>query len=128
MSGQLNMLTQNLIYKATVKTENQTKFYIGSTGLTFKDRYTKHKYSFKHEKHGNATTLSQHIWKLKNNKVNFKIYWEILTRTKNKYSLKNGCKLCNAEKVEILNIKKSDSLNKRLELQSGCLHYRKQFI
>ena len=33
-------LTQNLIYKATAKTENQTKFYICFTGLTFKDRYT----------------------------------------------------------------------------------------
>ena len=81
-------LTENLIYKATVKTENQTKFYIGSTGLSFKDRYTKHRYSFKHEKHGNATTLSQHIWKLKNNNFDFKIYWEILTRTKKQIQFK----------------------------------------
>ena len=28
----------------------------------------------------------------------------------------NGCKLCNAEKIEILNIKKLESLNKRNEL------------
>ena len=52
----------------------------------------------------------------------------ILSRTKNKYNLKNGCKLCNAEKIEILNVKKSESLNKRNELQTGCLHYRNQFI
>ena len=83
-------LTQNLIFKATMKTENQNKFYIGSAGLTFKDRYTKHRYSFKHEKHGNATTLSQNIGKHKNNTVNFKIYLEILTRTKKKYNLKMG--------------------------------------
>ena len=121
-------LTENVIYKASVKTANETKFYVGSTGLTFKNRYTKHKYSFRHEKNSNATTLSQHIWKLKNNNVNFKIKWEILSRTKNKYNLKNGCKLCNAEKIEILNVKKSESLNKRNELQTGCIHYRKQFI
>ena len=44
------------------------------------------------------------------------------------YNVKNGCKLCNAEKIEILNVKKSESLNKRNELQTGCLHYRNQFI
>ena len=92
-------LTENIIYKPIIKTENQTNFYVVSTGPSFKNRYTKHKYSFKHEKHRNATTLSQYIWKLKNNKVNFKIQWEILTRTKNKYNLKNECKLCNAEKI-----------------------------
>ena len=121
-------LSENVIYKATVKTEKCTKTYIGSTGLTFKDRFTKHKYSFRHEKHSNSTTLSQFIWKLKNNNIDFKINWEILARTKNKYSLKNGCTLCNLEKIEILNSKKSESLKKRNELQSGCLHYRKNFI
>ena len=45
------------------------------------------------KKNSDATTLSQYIWKLKNNNVNFKIKWEILSRTKNKYNLKNGCKL-----------------------------------
>ena len=39
--------------------------YIGSTGLIFKDRFTKNKYSFRHEKHSNNTTLSQFILKLK---------------------------------------------------------------
>ena len=82
-----------------MKTENQTKVYIGFIGLTFKDRDKIHRYIFKHKKHGNATTLSQYIWKLKNKRVDFKIYWEILTRTKNNYSLKNGCKLCNVEKI-----------------------------
>ena len=52
----------------------------------------------------------------------------ILSRTKNKYNLKNGCKLYNAEKIEILNVIKSESVNKRNELQTGCLHYRNQFI
>ena len=37
--------------------------------------------SFKHEKYGNVTTLLQHIWKLKNNKTDFRTYWEILART-----------------------------------------------
>ena len=36
---------KNIIYKATVITENQTKLYVGFTGPSFKNRYTKHKYS-----------------------------------------------------------------------------------
>ena len=71
---------ENIIYKGTFITENQTKFYVGSTGLSFKNRYTKHKFSLEHEKHRNATTLSHYIGKQKNNKVNFKINWEILTK------------------------------------------------
>ena len=77
-----NCLMENIIYKATFITENQIKFYVGSTGLSFKNRYTKHKSSFKHEKHKSTTTLSQYILKLKNNKVNLKIHWELLTRSK----------------------------------------------
>ena len=111
-----------------VTTAIETKFYVASTGLTFKNRYTKYKHSFRHEKHSNATTLSQYIWKLKNNNVNFKIQWETLSKTKNKYNLKNGCKLCNVEKIEILNVKKSESSNKRNELQTGYQHYRIQFV
>ena len=44
-----------LIYDLYVY-ENHTKFNVGSTGLSFKDRYIKHRYSFKHEKSCNATT------------------------------------------------------------------------
>ena len=43
-------LTENVIYRASVETAKETKFYVGSTGLTFKNRYTKHKHSFRHEK------------------------------------------------------------------------------
>ena len=34
-------LMENVIYKATAIAENQTKFYVGPTGLSFKNRYTK---------------------------------------------------------------------------------------
>ena len=52
-------LTENLIYKVTVKTKNHIKFYVGSTRRSFKNSYTKHTYSFKHEMHCSATTLSK---------------------------------------------------------------------
>ncbi len=121
-------LTENNVYKATVVTKNETKCYVGSTGLTFKDRYTKHKFSFNHKKHKNSTALSNYIWKLKDNNIDYKINWEILARTKSKYNIRNGCKLCNIEKLEIAKLNNSEALNKRHELQSGCVHYRNMFF
>ena len=122
-------LTENTVYKATVFniTKNETNFYIGSTGLTFKNRYTKHKHSFNWIAKRNATALSDHIWKLKENNNKYKITWEILARTKIKYNSQNGCKLCNMEKAEIAKLD-SRGLNKRDELQSGCPHYKNMFL
>ena len=40
-----NCLASNLIYKATIKTDNTTKICIGSTSTTVKDRYRNHKAS-----------------------------------------------------------------------------------
>ena len=40
-----NRLTSNLIYKASVNTNNTTNIYIGSTTTIFKDRYQNHKAS-----------------------------------------------------------------------------------
>ena len=37
---------ENVVFKATVTTNNLTKFYDGSTGLSFKNCNTKHRYSF----------------------------------------------------------------------------------
>ena len=91
-------LLQNVIYKATVKTAEETKQYVGSSGLTFKSRYTRHKCSFNNYKYRFKTTLSKYIWELKDKNLDFNIKWEILARTKNKFNLKNGCTLCNMEK------------------------------
>ena len=50
----------DVIYTATT-TEDEPKTYIGSTE-NFKNRYNSHTFSFRHETHRNATTLSHHIW------------------------------------------------------------------
>lgn len=41
----------------TLKYQNDTKSYVGLTGLSSNDRYTKHKCSFEYEKQVNAKTL-----------------------------------------------------------------------
>ena len=49
------------IYRATVKSTNNTATYIGCSN-NFKKRYNAHKNSFRHENYMNATTLSAFVW------------------------------------------------------------------
>ena len=39
-------LNESFIYRATVTSENNTKSFVGSTRFSFKDLYTKYKFSF----------------------------------------------------------------------------------
>ena len=41
--------------------DNKVKIYIASTGGHFKDRYTWHKYTFKHVNKNNSTRLSDDV-------------------------------------------------------------------
>ena len=55
--------------------------YIGSTENTFKDRWYKHRNSFKYESKANVTDLSKYSWELKKNGTNNPIpSWSILDR------------------------------------------------
>ena len=124
-------LTKCVVYKATVreKTSNNQETYIGLTenvGLTeneLKTRFNLHKSSFKLEHKRTSTTLSEHVWKLKNKNINFNI---------NRRSSKKGkafapndkvCKLCLQEKLSIL--RSAPSLNKRSEIFGHCIHRKK---
>ena len=71
----------NVVYRAAVTTDNgNTEYYTGLTGNMFKERYSGHKTSFKHEKYMHKTTLSTHIWKLKSENKNFTTRWSLLDR------------------------------------------------
>ena len=121
-------LLSNLIYRATVKSKNSHKIYIGSTGNTFKQRYSNHKTTFLNKNKRHSTELANYVWKLKDSGTKFDIKWDILNTTKTKFNYRNGCKLCNLEKIEIDKVNKSISLNKRNERQSLCIHYHKYFF
>ena len=121
-------LQSNLIYRATVKSNNSYKIYIGSTGNTFKERFRNHKTTFLNKNKRHSTELANYIWKLKDKNIDFKIEWEILNRTKTKFNYRKGCKLCNLEKIQIDKVNKAVSLNKRNERQSLCIHYHKHFF
>ena len=117
-------LTKNLIYEAKVTTESSEKLYIGSTGCTFKSRYSTHKHSFK-SKGDCETELSKHIWSLKDNTISYNISWKIVKQVNGgKPAANKTCTICNAEKIEIARANKRNLLNKRSEPNSKCPHFK----
>ena len=119
-----NCLTDSVIYKATVSDEQGgCETYIGLTEGTFKDRYTAHKSSFKLASKATSTTLSGHIWDLKNSKIDHNVTWEILHSAPSYHPSIGRCLLCLKEKQAILYI--GGSLNSRSEISNTCRHKRK---
>ncbi len=57
-------LSNNVIYQATVKTNDTKETYIGLTGDRFKTRFNNHTCSFRDNNKRNSTELSKHIWSL----------------------------------------------------------------
>ena len=55
-------LTDNLVYQATVKSENEEHTYIGLASTTFKLRLGNHKKAFNHEQYKTNTSLSNFVW------------------------------------------------------------------
>ena len=120
-------LTKNVIYKATVASKKETKQYIGSTGGPFKTRWYGHNNDFKTQKE-NGTELSKYIWKLKNNKTDYKITWSILHQIGNITNPQRICMTCTYEKMEIAGASGRSSLNKRNELVCSCPHFKKLYF
>ena len=76
----------------------------------------------------NHTTLSSHIWKLKDRGVHFDIKWSIKARGHPFASRGKACDLCITEKLIILTEDQRSMLNKRDELLETCRHRRKHML
>ena len=109
-----------VVYKATVRHDNEEKSYYGLAGGTFKDRYRNHVKSTKHEKYKNETQLSKYIWNLKKTNTNYALTWDIVKKSNLNIRKSGLCNLCLEEKYTIICNK--DALNKRSELISKCRH------
>ena len=72
------------------------------TSTQFKDRYKNHQQTFDNESKKSQTTLSQHIWKLKNQQIDFDVSWKIIGRAKPFDPNTGVCALCTLEKYFIL--------------------------
>ena len=123
-------LTPSIIYQATVTRHDSNKdnTYIGLTDNSFKTRYNGHVNSFKHSSKRNSTTLSQHIWSLKDKAIQYSIKWKILAKAKSFSTASKRCNLCIREKYFIICKPNMASLNTRNELASECRHKKRHLL
>ena len=105
---------------------NERDIYIGITENEFKTRYNQHSSSFRLSHKSSATSLSEHIWKLKENNTDHTVTWKILEKTQPYTPKTDKCNLCTTEKAHISYT--HPSLNKRRELFSTCPHRRKHLL
>ena len=120
-------LQENVVYKATISSQNEIKEYIGSTGGQFKKRWYTHMSDIKNVSN-KGTELSKYIWKLKNNSIHYELKWSIMHKIGELKNISNICKTCNLEKIEIALAEKNRNLNKRQELFYTCPHFRKLYF
>ena len=118
-------LDTSLIYKAEVVADNKTSTYIGLASNTFKERYSNHISSFKNVKYRESTTLSNHIWDLKDGNKQAEIKWTKIANAPTYNPSSKKCMLCILEKTLILTSKHTHPLNKRTEIMNKCRHRRK---
>ena len=117
--------SKNVVYKATVTSENKSETYSGLAGPSFKSRYRNQKSSFKTQKA--QTTLASHIIGLQNAKKPYAVQWEFLKKCPPYNTTSQNCLLCLTEKYFILYKPEFSTLNSRSEFYSSCRH-RKQFL
>ena len=76
----------------------------------------------------NPTTLSTHVWDLKERNKNFDLSWSIIDRAKNFNPATRKCNLCIKEKYYIIFHHQGATLNERSELYSTYRHRLKQTL
>ena len=118
-------LQKSVIYEAKVTQDSTENTYIGVTENTFKTRYNAHTSSFKLPHKRNDTTLSEHVWDLKESGKQFTIDWKIISKAHPYNTSSKTCNLCLEESFQI--ITKKPSLNKNLDLLK-CPHRRKYLL
>ena len=113
---------RNVVYQATVTSDDgNIKHYVG-VAVLFKSRYYGHRTSINNPDYKSATTLSKYIWKLKEEKINFSLKWRYIDRGSPYNPITKRCNLCNKEKFYIIYRPHMATLNKRHELYTPCKH------
>ena len=116
-------LTKNFVYQTTVTQADGTENnYVGLTSTTFKERLANHKKAFNHLRYSKETCLSIHLWKLKNENIQYSLKWKLIARAKPYSPVAGVCQLCTREKYYILFKPELASLNSRNEIKTHCRH------
>ena len=123
-------MQSSLVYICKADTPNIIEnhpHYIGLTENTFKDRFYKHKNSFKYESKRNATELSNFVWENKHTNTETNLVWNILDKARAYRPETKRCLLCLTEKYHII-FSKLNLLNSRNELVTKCRHENKFYL
>ena len=73
-------LTPNIIRCADIITDNDHKFYYGTSETTFKKRHSNRTWDFKHVKYKHAAEFAKYIEQFKNNNFNYSVKWLIASK------------------------------------------------
>ena len=112
----------NLVYNAEVKTAKETETYTGLCSTTFKIRFGNHKKSFNNLAYKKESTLSKHIWNLKEKGENYETKYKIIGRAQPFSPISGVCNLCTLETYHILFTPNLATMNKKDEFNGYCLH------
>ena len=69
----LKCLRGPVVYRAATTANNNTEYYTGIAGNSFKERINKHKHDLRNSDKRHSTTLSKHIWDLKDSGTDFNL-------------------------------------------------------
>ena len=95
---------------------------MGLTENSFKDRWTKHKSSFRTRNPKNASGLSRYIWNLEDQNIHYELEWKIISRAKPYDPASGVCRLCVREQYFIIVQPNMATINSRNEIAGPCLH------
>ena len=117
--------TPSLIYRADVEAEGKSKYYIGQTHRTFKQRLYLHNSDTKTGKR--RCTLSSHLLDLKSRGVVPQVSWSKICIAKARRRGERMCQLCISEKTNIA-CGEENILNKRSEVMVPCRHKESLYL
>jgi hypothetical protein len=118
-------LSNNIVYQATVTPTNppaEAQTYVCLTANTFKQRLGNHKKSFNHRRYRTDTTLSDYIWELKDDGIEYDLKWKIIDKARPFSPVTGICALCTLEKFYIIFKPELATINKKEEINNYCLH------
>lgn len=123
-----NCMKTSVVYKGIAETTgNPDKTYIGITEGPWKHRHSVHKTSFKDRNYPARTTITDYVWKMKDEQAEMpNIKWSIEKTAPAYNNISKKCILCLQEKINIIeHPDQKNLLNKRSELINKCRHANK---
>ena len=107
--------TSSLVYGAKVTNTRTLKseFCTGVIARRFKDRYYEHQSNSRHIEERHKTTLSDHIWKLKEKDEPYSVSWWVIDRGRAFNPSTKTCNICLKEKYHIMFKPQKATLNSR---------------